>query len=200
MGSRSVAPLNLNLCTNWTLWSASRSDLFTPGEKPLVPIELRVITFFREEKNLKIVPEGIAVIFVQVAEWTFPSFCVDGVWGNTWSRVILGNRKNKEELAVRGSGFEGRKGESVWLDVWKIAGDAAGEACLPVWLVRRRPDPQDSLSETDEASGGRGRPFWPISAGPAVWIYKSRGGPNPRRSNDKLALHIRWVEHRNKEA
>lgn len=39
------------------------------------------------------------------------------------------------------------------MDVWKIAGDAAGEACLPVWLARRRPDPQDSLSETDEASG-----------------------------------------------
>lgn len=37
------------------------------------------------------------------------------------------------------------------MGVWKVVDDAAAEACLPVWLMRRRPDPQDSLSETDEA-------------------------------------------------
>ena len=86
--------------------------------------------------------------------------------------------------------MEGRKGKSVWVDVWKIADDAAGEACLPVWLVRHRPDPQDSLSETDEAGEDEGYSDQYLldqqfeSTNPGV-------APNPRRSNDKLALHIR---------
>lgn len=116
---------------------------------------------------------------MEVAEWSFASFCADDVWGNTWSWVISGNRKNKEELAVTGSSLEGRKGKVCLGGCLEDSGRCRRWSVSSGVARPTSPGPARFTKWNRWGGGGGWRLFWPISAGPAVWIYKSRGLPQP---------------------
>jgi hypothetical protein len=130
------------------VWSGSRPCLFTPeGKAHWAPCNdiLQIREEFKNNTRKHFIYFHTSCRMMLCKFWC----------GNTWSWLISGSRKGKEELAVTGSSFERRKGKITVGGCLKDSGRCYRWSVPSVVAFRRRPDPQDSLSETDGGHSDR---------------------------------------------